>query len=135
MLCRSLRNVLVGRWILAGLLCMALVVCAAVCPPIAPAEDGPGAASLRPAGFPLTALESTAPPRPEQQGQSNRPTLSRPAQTGQQSGTERFRVTQLRPQTSQTARALPRRVLPTHNSTSQVSSDPGDPFLASSPLS
>ena len=94
MLCRSLRNVLVGRWILAGLLCMALVVGAAVCAPIAPAEGGPGAASLRAAEFPLAALESTSPVRLEKQGQPNRLTLPRPDRTGQLSWTERFRVIQ-----------------------------------------
>ena len=135
MLCRSLRNVLVGRWILAGLLCMALVVGAAECAPIAPAEGGPGAASLRTAGFPLATLKSTFPVRLETQAGSKRLTLPKPNQTSHPSWTERFRVIQLRRQTSQTARALPRRVLPSHNLTSHDSSDSSDPFLASSPLS
>ena len=135
MLCRSLRNVLVGRWILAGLLCMALVVGAAECAPIAPAEGGPSAVSLRTAEFPIAALESTFPVRLETQAESKRLTLPRPDRTGQLSWTERFRVTQLRRQTSQTAHALPRRVLPSHNLTTHDSSDSGDPFLASSPLS
>ena len=135
MLCRNLRNELVGRWVLAGLLCMALVGGAAVCPPLAPTEDGPAAASLRTAEFPLAALESTSPVRLEKQGQPNRLTLPRPDRTGQPSRTERFRVTQPKRQTFQTAQALPRRVLPSHNLTSHDSSDSGDPFLASSPLS
>jgi hypothetical protein len=134
MLCRSLRNVLVGRWIFAGLLCMALVAGAAVCP-IAPAEEGPGAVSLRTAAFPKAALESTSPVRLETQAQSKRPTLPKPDRTGKPSWTERFRVTQLRRQAVQFAHALPRRVLPSHNLTSRNPSDPGDPFLASSPLS
>jgi len=135
MFCRNLRKVLVGRWIVAGLLCMALAGGAAVCPPFAPAEDGPVAVSLRTAVFPLAALESTSPVRLEKRAQPNRLTLPRPDRTGQPSSTEQFRVTQLRRQTSQTAQALPRRVLPSHSLTSHDSSDSGDPFLASSPLS
>jgi len=135
MLCRSLRNQLVGRWILAGLLCVALVVGAAVCAPIAPAEDGPASISLRASEFPLAALESTSPVRLEKQAQSNRLTFPRPHRTGQPSWAERFRVTQLRWQAFQTAYALPRRVLSSQNRTSRDPSDSGEPFLASSPLS
>jgi hypothetical protein len=134
MLCRSLRNVLVGRWIFAGLLCMTLVAGAAVCP-IAPAEEGPGAVSLRTAAFPIAAPESTSPVRLETQAQSKRPTFPKPDRTGQPSWTERFRVTQLRRQAVQTAYALPRRILPSHDLTSRDPSDSGEPFLASSPLS
>ena len=135
MFCRSLRNQLVGRWILAGLLCVALVVGAAVCAPIAPAEDGPASISLRASEFPLAALESTSPVRLEKQAQSNRLTFPRPHRTGQPSWAERFRVTQPRRQPSQTAHALPRRVLPSHDLTSHDPSDSGEPFLTSSPLS
>jgi hypothetical protein len=135
MFCRNLRKVLVGRWIVAGLLCMALVGGAAICPPFAPAVDGSGEANLRSAEFPLAALESTSPVRLEKQAHSNRLTLPRPDRTGQPFSTERFRITQLRRQTSQTAHALPRRVLPSHSLTSHDSSDSGDPLLASSPLS
>jgi hypothetical protein len=135
MLCRNLRDVLVGRWILAGLLCVALVVGAAVCPPIAPAEDGPASISLRTSEFPLAALESTSSVRLEKQARSNRLTFPRPDRTGQPSWAERFRVTQPRRQASQTAHALPRRVLSSHHLTSRDPGDSGEPFLASSPLS
>lgn len=135
MLCRSLRNVLVGRWILAGLLCVALGVSAAVWRPIAPAEDGPASISLRTSEFPLAALESTSPVRLEKQAQSNRLTFPRPDRRGQPSWAERFRVTQLRRQAFQTAHALPRRVRPSHDRISRDPSDSGEPFLASSPLS
>jgi hypothetical protein len=135
MLCRSLRNLLVGRWILVGLLGAALVVGAGVCAPIAPAEDGPASVSLRAPEFPLAALESTSPVRLEKQAQPNRLTFPKPDRTAQPSWVERLRVTQPRRQASRTAHVLPRRVLPSRKLTSRHPSDSGEPFLVSSPLS
>ncbi len=135
MLCRNLRDLLVGRWVLAGLLCVALVVGAAVCPPIAPAEDGPASISCRTATFPLAALGNTSSVRLEKQARSNRLTFPRPDRTGQPSWAERFRVTQPRRQASQAAHALPRRVLSSHHLTARDPGDSGEPFLISSPLS
>jgi hypothetical protein len=135
MLCRSLRSLLVGRWILAGLLCAALVAGGPVWAPIAPPEEGPASISLRAPEFPLAALESTSPVRLEKQAQPNRFTFPRPGPTGQPSWADRFRVTPPGRQVFRTTHVLPRRILPSHHPASRDPSDSGDPFLASSPLS
>jgi hypothetical protein len=82
MLCRSLRNVLVGRWILAGLLCMALVVGAAM--RSIPPANGPARSVFAPH------FES-GPGNPRSTGEAGWPTPHRkPDRTGTRRGPNGF---------------------------------------------
>lgn len=133
--CRHLRTFLVGRWILAGLVSLALVAGSAVCPPIAPAQDGAASVTLRAPEIPLAALEAASLVRLEKQAHSNRVTFPKPDRNGQPSWVERTRAIRplLRP--SHASHTLPRRFLPSHHLAARDPSGAGEPFLAASPLS
>jgi hypothetical protein len=135
MFCRSLRNALVGRWILVGLSCVALVVSVAASAPIATAGDGSASISLRTSEFPLAALERTSPVRLPKQAQTNRAHLPKPDRNGQPSLVDRARGIRPMFPPSHTSRALPRRFLPSRHFTARGPSDSSEPFLATSLLS
>jgi hypothetical protein len=135
MLCRSLRNLLVGRWILAGLACLALVAGSTVCPPIAPAQGDASSVTLRAPEIPLAALEAASLVRLEKQAHSNRVIFPKPDRNGQPSWAERTRLTRPTLQPSRVCHTLPRRFLPSHHLAARDPSDSGEPFLAASPLS
>jgi hypothetical protein len=135
MLCRNLRNLLVSRWILAGLACLALVAGSAVCPPIAPEQGDAASVTLRAPEIPLAVLEIASLVRLEKQAHSNRVTFPKPERSGQPSWAERNFAIRPTLQPSRTFHALPRRFLPSHHPTPRNPSDSGEPFLAALSLS
>lgn len=130
MLCRTLRNVSIGRWALAGFLCLALAWGTA-----APAhnpfqDDGDTSIGLRVPQFPLAALETTSSVRLEKHGQAVRLTLGKPERSGHLSSTERAYGLLVRPKRCPTSPLLPRRFLSPRHLAPRAPNDAGDPFLA-----
>lgn len=135
MLCRTLRRLSVGRWCLAGLLCLALFASAAPTTP-ASSEDGETVAiSLSAPQFPLAALELTSAVRLEKQAQSVRLGLPKPARGSHLSSAVRAHALLRRPTKIDTALLRPRGFLPPRRIGLRASSDSNDPALASSFLS
>jgi hypothetical protein len=135
MLCRHLRNLLVGHWILAGLVCLTLVGGSAVCFPIAPEQGDAASVTLRAPAIPLAVLEIASLVRLEKQAHSNRVTFPKPERSGQPSWAERHFAIRPTLQPSRTSHTLPRRFLPAHHFTPRDPSDSGEPFLAALSLS
>jgi hypothetical protein len=131
MLCRALRSVSVGRWALAGLLCLALTWGTAAPTRLSVADDGSTSIGLRAPEVPLAALETTSGIRFEKQGQTVRLTLHKPERSAHRSSTERSCGVLSRPKPRHTLPLLPRRLLPPRHMTPRAPNDAGDPFLAS----
>src|SRR5512136_889844 len=111
MLCRTLRTLFVGRWALAGLLCLALVAVAAA-PPRFLSWDGEATAIwLRAPDVPLAALETTSTLRFEKHGQALRLTFHKPERSSHLSSAERPCLALFRPKACHTSPLLPRRFL------------------------
>lgn len=135
MLCRALRNVSVGRWALAGLLCLAVAWGTAA--PTRHSFDDAGTTSigLRAPEVPLAALETTSSVRFEKQGQTVRLTYHKPDRSGHLSSADRSGGVLSRPKVCHTFPLLPRRFLQPRRTTPRAPNDAGDPFLASLSLS
>jgi hypothetical protein len=132
MLCRTLRRLSVGRWCLAGLLCLALFGSAVPTTPVSPEDGETVAISLSAPQFPLAALELTSAVRLEKQAQSVRQSLPRPARNGHLLSGVRAHALLCRPKIITTALLRPRRFLPPRRIGLRASSDSNDPVLASS---
>jgi hypothetical protein len=132
MLCRTLRRLSVGRWLLAGLLCLALAGSAA---PFRPASSDDGTTlsiGLSAPQFPLAALELTSAVRMEKQAQSVRLSFPKPVRGGHLLSSVRAHALLHRPKMIATAPLLPRRFLPPRRIGLHASTDSNDPALASS---
>ncbi len=135
MLSRNLRGSLAVRWLLGGLLCLALAGGAAASRPASIAHDGATSISFRAPEFPLAALETTSSIRFEKQARSVRLTLQKPTRSACLSWAARTYCVSPRPRLSYTSPALPRRLLLSRQMIPRGPNDAGDPFLASSSLS
>jgi hypothetical protein len=136
MFCWTLRTSLVGRWGLAGLVCLALIGGAAISPAIPLlGESETTSISLRVPELPLAALATTSPVRFEKQAHSIRLGVYKPDRSGRVASAERGRVLLQRPTRRPSYPGLARRVLPTRHLTLRTPNESGEPFLASSSLS
>jgi hypothetical protein len=135
MFCWTLRTSLVGRWGLAGLVCLALVGGGALSPSIPLGESDVPSISLRAPEPPLAALATTSPVRFEKQAHSIRLGVYKPDRSGRVASAERGRVLLQRPTRRPSYPGLARRVLPTRHLTLRTPNESGEPFLASSSLS
>ena len=133
MLCRALRNVSVGRWALAGLLCLAVIWGTAETTRLSFDDNGTTSIGLRAPDVPLVALEATSSVRFEKQGQTVRLTLHKPERSVHLASADRFSGVLSRPKVCHSFPRLPRRFLQPRHATPRAPNDAGDPFLA--PLS
>ena len=76
MLCRILRNLSVGRWALAGILCLALAWGTAAPTRLSFLDDDDTSIGLRARDVPLAALEANSSVRFQKQGQTARLTFT-----------------------------------------------------------
>jgi len=135
MLSRNLRGSLAVRWLLGGLLCLALVGGAAASTPTAFAHGDVTSIGLRAPEFPLAALGSAFAFRLQKQAQLVRLTLHKPVRSGQFSPAERAHAMLPRPKVSPGSAVLPRRFLLSRQTIPRGPNDTGDPLLAFSSLS
>jgi hypothetical protein len=135
MLCRNLRSSLTVRWLLGGLLCLALLGSLAASTPSLPGRGEPTSIGLRAPEFPIAALGSAFGFRLQKQAQPVRLTLHKPVRSGAFSPTERACATLPRLKVSQGTALLPRRFLHTRHITPRAPQDSGDPLLRALSLS
>jgi hypothetical protein len=135
MFCWALRNSLVGRWILAGLLCLVLVGGAAAPTRFSLGDGEATLIGIRAQELPLAALATKAAVRFEKQAHAIRLTLHKPERSTSLSWAVKRHGISPRPPVSYTFFALPRRFLPSRHTVPRGPNDPGEPFLASSSLS
>jgi hypothetical protein len=135
MLCRTLRDLLVGRWAIAAYVCLALIGGAATPARVPLANDEPAAMGFRAPEAPLAALATTSAVRFEKQATSVRQTFHKPERRPHLFWAVRVQAIPQQPDVSRASRVLARRVLPPRHLTSHTSDEPGDPFLAQLSLS
>jgi hypothetical protein len=112
MLFRTLRDLLVGRWAIAGLVCLALIGGAATPARASLANDEPAAMDLRAPKAPLAALATTSAVRFERQATSVRLTFHKPERNAHLLWAVRAQTIPQQPDVSRAFRVLARRVLP-----------------------
>jgi hypothetical protein len=134
MFCWTLRTSLVGRWGLAGLVCLALVGGAAISPSIPLGESETTSISLRAPDLPLAALATTSPVRFEKQAHSIRLGVYKPDRSGRVASAGRGRVILQRPTMRPSYPGLARRFLPPRHFTLRTPNELGEPFLTLSSL-
>lgn len=135
MLCRTLRNLSAGRWVLSGLLCLALVWGTAAPPRVSSEDERTTSLRLRAPEVPLAALETNSGVRFEKHGQALRLTLHKPDRSAHPSSAERPYGALSRRKPCHTLPLLPRRFLQPRHMTPGAPNDAGDPFLAALSLS
>ncbi len=135
MLCRALRTISAGRWALAGLLCLALILGNAAPTRHSFGDDGAASISLRAPEMPLVALETTSSVRFQKQGETVRLTFHKPERSAHLFSAERSCGALSRPKACHSLPLLARRFLPPRHMTPHTPNDAGDPFLVSLSLS
>jgi hypothetical protein len=133
MICRTLRCLVVARWALAGLVCLALIGSAAEPPRTSLADGESTTIGLRAPEFPLAALATTSAVRFEKNATSIRLTLHKPERNTHVTWVTRTQALTQRPEISQFSPLLARRFLPSRHLVPRAPDESGDPFLA--PLS
>ena len=135
MLCRSIRNFVIGRLILAAALCLSLVASASVVSPVLPEEDEATSIVFRAIQVPLAALATNAGLfRFGKQAQTSRYTFQKPERSGRLMPADHTHLLHAWPALRHSSRLLPRRSLSSRHLVQRPPSDAGDPFLASSPI-
>ena len=135
MLCRTLRDLLVGRWAITGLVCFALIGSAAGPSRISMADGEPATIAFRAPDVPLAALATTCGLRLEKHATSVRLTHHKPERNAHVTWATRPQARLRRPDLCQTSLLLARRFLPSRHPTQHRSDEPRDPFLAQLSLS
>lgn len=135
MLCRNLRTSLAVRWLLGGLLCLALLASMAASTPSLCGRGEATSIGLRAPEFPLAALGSAFAFRLQKQAQLARLTLHKPARSGAFLPAERAHAMLPRLKVSQGSALLPRRFLRSRHITPRAPQDSGDPLLSALSLS
>jgi len=131
MLCRILRNLSVGRWALAGILCLALGWGMAAPTHLSFLDDGDTSIGLRARDVPLAALEANSSVRFQKQGQTARLTFTKLERRAHLSSIERSCGVPVRAKGCPRSPLFPRRFLPPRHATPRAPNDAGDPLLAS----
>lgn len=131
MLCRTLRNGSVGRWALAGILCLALAWGTAAPIRLSFLDDGDASIGLRARDVPLAALEANSSARFQKQGQAIRWTFTKLERRAHLSSIERSCGAPVRAKGCPRSPLFPRRFLPPRHATPRAPNDAGDPLLAS----
>jgi hypothetical protein len=135
MLCRTLRCLVVARWALAGLVCLALIGGSAAPPRTSLAEGEPTTIGLRAPEVPLAALATTSAVRFEKNATSIRLTLHKPERNAHVTWVTRTQALTQRPKVCHASPLLARRFLPSRHLIARAPDESGDPFLAPSSLS
>lgn len=135
MLCRILRNVSAGRWVLAGFLCLAVAWGTAAPTRLSFQDNGDTSIGLRAPAVPLAALATTSNVRFEKHGQAIRMTFHKPERSARLSPTERGSGALVRASGCSRSPLFPRRFLPPRHGTPRTPDDAGDPLLTSLSLS
>jgi hypothetical protein len=130
MLCRTLRCLVVTRWALAGLVCLALIGGAAVSSRTSLADDEPSTIALRAPEIPLAALATHFAVRLENNATSVRLTLHKQERNAHVSWALRAQAIPPRPDVCETSPLLARRLLPSRHLVPRAPDESGDPFLA-----
>jgi hypothetical protein len=135
MLCRRLRCLLVGRWAIAGLVCLALIGSAAAPSRVSLGHSEPATIGLRAPEAPLAALSTTSTVRLEKQAASVRLTLHKPERHARVSWATRTQATLQRSDVSHASPLLARRFLPSRHLIPRAPDESGDPLLPQLSLS